>query len=179
MVHLQGACLVIAAMSSHGYVNCIFLLHPQQVICFVVWVVRSAAEESQSDHNMLAPQRNGVATFSDGLPALSDTGTEILREGTEKDENSFLHGPGSGDLENQRMVANSSNYLKAHGSGKDMERALAHQAQLIGRYAEEEKAQREWEEKFRENNSSTLVCLVVSLVKCCYAVDLSQFSYDT
>jgi hypothetical protein len=53
------------------------------------------------------------------------------------------------------MVANSSNYLKAHGSGKDMERALAHQAQLIGQYEEEEKAQREWEVKFRENNSST------------------------
>ncbi|GMP22402.1 hypothetical protein CsSME_00000450 [Camellia sinensis var. sinensis] len=36
-----------------------------------------------------------------------------------------------------------------------MERALEHQAQLIGQYEEEEKAQREWEEKFRENNNST------------------------
>ncbi|KAE8709204.1 Detected protein of unknown function [Hibiscus syriacus] len=38
---------------------------------------------------------------------------------------------------------------------KDMERALEHQAQLIDRYEAMERAQREWEEKFRENNSST------------------------
>ncbi|XP_073144939.1 uncharacterized protein [Henckelia pumila] len=36
---------------------------------------------------------------------------------------------------------------------KDMESALQHQAQLIGQYEEEEKAQREWEEKFRESNT--------------------------
>ncbi|KAE8657579.1 rab9 effector protein with kelch motifs-like [Hibiscus syriacus] len=40
-------------------------------------------------------------------------------------------------------------------SEKDMEKALEHQAQLIDRYEAMEKAQREWEEKFRENNSST------------------------
>ncbi|XP_043702753.1 uncharacterized protein LOC122652932 [Telopea speciosissima] len=38
---------------------------------------------------------------------------------------------------------------------EDMERALEHQAQLIVRYEAEENAQREWEEKFRENNSCT------------------------
>ncbi|KAB2033451.1 hypothetical protein ES319_D04G018800v1 [Gossypium barbadense] len=40
-------------------------------------------------------------------------------------------------------------------SEKDMEKALEHQAQLIDRYEAMERAQREWEEKFRENNSST------------------------
>lgn len=40
-----------------------------------------------------------------------------------------------------------------------MEKALEHQAQLIDRYESMERAQREWEEKFRENNSSTPVCL--------------------
>ncbi|XP_039070903.1 uncharacterized protein LOC120217946 isoform X2 [Hibiscus syriacus] len=44
-------------------------------------------------------------------------------------------------------------------SEKDMEKALEHQAQLIDRYEAMERAQREWEEKFRENNSSTPVCL--------------------
>ncbi|XP_058204984.1 uncharacterized protein LOC131318944 isoform X2 [Rhododendron vialii] len=119
------------------------------------WVVRSATEESQSDNIMLSPQQNGVATFSEGLPSRSDTGTEIMREGAEQDANICLGAPVSGDIKNQRMVANGSDYLNTRGSGKDMELALAHQAQLIGQYEEEEKAQREWEEKFRENNSNT------------------------
>ncbi|CAA0814411.1 Unknown protein [Striga hermonthica] len=37
----------------------------------------------------------------------------------------------------------------------EMESALQHQAQLIGRYEEEERAQIKWEEKYRENNSGT------------------------
>ncbi|PKI68542.1 hypothetical protein CRG98_011028 [Punica granatum] len=41
------------------------------------------------------------------------------------------------------------------GAEREMERALEHQAQLIGQYKDMEKAQREWEEKYRENNSST------------------------
>jgi hypothetical protein len=40
-----------------------------------------------------------------------------------------------------------------------MEKALEHQAQLIDRYKTMEKVQREWEEKFRENNGSTPVSL--------------------
>ncbi|KAF7148463.1 hypothetical protein RHSIM_Rhsim03G0105700 [Rhododendron simsii] len=116
---------------------------------------RSATVESQSDNIILSPQQNGVATFSEGLPSRSDTGAEILREGAEQDANICLDAPVSRDIENQRMVANGSNYLNTRGSGKDMELALAHQAQLIGQYEEEEKAQREWEEKYRENNSNT------------------------
>lgn len=41
---------------------------------------------------------------------------------------------------------------KNDGSEKDMERALERQAQFIARYEAEEKAQREWEDKFREND---------------------------
>lgn len=37
---------------------------------------------------------------------------------------------------------------------RDMERALEHQAQFIARYEAEEKAQREWEDKYRESNGS-------------------------
>ncbi|XP_073144938.1 uncharacterized protein [Henckelia pumila] len=43
--------------------------------------------------------------------------------------------------------------ITVHDRDKDMESALQHQAQLIGQYEEEEKAQREWEEKFRESNT--------------------------
>ncbi|CAI9291292.1 unnamed protein product [Lactuca saligna] len=35
-----------------------------------------------------------------------------------------------------------------------MERALERQAQFIARYEAEEKAQREWEDKFRENGAA-------------------------
>ncbi|KAL1557732.1 hypothetical protein AAHA92_08278 [Salvia divinorum] len=49
----------------------------------------------------------------------------------------------------------NGHYFGVPEKDKDMESALLHQAQLICRYEEEEKAQREWEEKFRENNSGT------------------------
>ncbi|KAL3649674.1 hypothetical protein CASFOL_006077 [Castilleja foliolosa] len=52
-------------------------------------------------------------------------------------------------------VGSNSETQKTNERDVDMERALRHQAQLIGRYEEEEKVQREWEVKFRENNSGT------------------------
>lgn len=55
---------------------------------------------------------------------------------------------------------NSGHYFNVLEKDKDMESALLHQAQLIRRYEEEEKAQRDWEEKFRENNSGTQVCFI-------------------
>ncbi|KAK4776432.1 hypothetical protein SAY86_005120 [Trapa natans] len=42
------------------------------------------------------------------------------------------------------------------GADGDMKRALENQAQLIGQHKDMEKEQREWEEKYRENNSSTV-----------------------
>ncbi|PWA51113.1 hypothetical protein CTI12_AA466550 [Artemisia annua] len=45
--------------------------------------------------------------------------------------------------------------VQNYGTERDMERALEHQAQFIARYEAEEKAQREWEDKFRENNGSS------------------------
>ena len=39
-----------------------------------------------------------------------------------------------------------------------MEIALEEQAQFIGQHEAEEKAQKEWEEKFRGNSTCTLVC---------------------
>lgn len=50
--------------------------------------------------------------------------------------------------------------VDAIGSEKDkeMERILEQQAQLIGQYEAEEKAQREWEKKYNENKCSNPVC---------------------
>ncbi|KAI4384362.1 hypothetical protein MLD38_002529 [Melastoma candidum] len=44
------------------------------------------------------------------------------------------------------------------GEETNMEKALQHQEQLIGQYEAMEKAQREWEEKFRENSSALETC---------------------
>lgn len=52
--------------------------------------------------------------------------------------------------------------VQTYGTERDMERALKHQAQFIARYEEEEKAQREWEDKFRQNNGSPPVCSLLS-----------------
>lgn len=49
----------------------------------------------------------------------------------------------------------NGHFYSGHERDDDMESALQHQAQLIGRYEEEEKAQREWEEKFRESENCT------------------------
>ncbi|KAK6156306.1 hypothetical protein DH2020_010554 [Rehmannia glutinosa] len=68
---------------------------------------------------------------------------------------------GKNQLESSTLRSNSETqkmdgrYFDVHERDDDMESALQHQAQLIGQYEEEEKAQREWEEKFRENNSGT------------------------
>uniref|UniRef100_A0A5B6ZW33 Uncharacterized protein n=1 Tax=Davidia involucrata TaxID=16924 RepID=A0A5B6ZW33_DAVIN len=117
---------------------------------------RSAVEELQIDTSMHTPQDNGDSTCSEGFPNCSDIGSEVLRVGSENQaENLLLEGPGSEGLESQRDVTSAGIYLNENGCDKDMESALEHQAQLIGKYEAEERAQREWEEKFGENNSST------------------------
>ncbi|XP_006345860.1 uncharacterized protein [Solanum tuberosum] len=63
---------------------------------------------------------------------------------------------GNNDVKDQRHLPTSEmseNQRKSDESDEGMERALQHKAQLIGQYEAEEKAQREWEEKYRENNN--------------------------
>ncbi|KAL6328123.1 hypothetical protein AAG906_034266 [Vitis piasezkii] len=49
----------------------------------------------------------------------------------------------SDSLESQRDATGSNHHLNQNGRDRDMERALEHQAQLIGQYEAEEKAQRD------------------------------------
>ncbi|XP_015076660.1 uncharacterized protein LOC107020712 isoform X2 [Solanum pennellii] len=78
------------------------------------------------------------------LPSFANNGHQSLMDSAgNNDVNDQLHLPTSEMSENQR---------KADESDEGMERALQHKAQLIGKYEAEEKAQREWEEKYRENN---------------------------
>ena len=89
-----------------------------------------------------------MATSLEGFPICSDDG---LKEGSEIQVKVVL--------ENDRNVGDQAQEDE-YGRDSDMEKALEDQAQLIGRYEAMEKAQREWEEKFRENNSSTPVCFI-------------------
>ncbi|KAK4717288.1 hypothetical protein R3W88_015626 [Solanum pinnatisectum] len=79
------------------------------------------------------------------LPSFANNGHQSLIDSAgNNDVKDQLHLPTSEMSENQR---------KADVSDEGMERALQHKAQLIGQYETEEKAQREWEEKYRENNN--------------------------
>ncbi|KAG8380601.1 hypothetical protein BUALT_Bualt06G0032600 [Buddleja alternifolia] len=104
-------------------------------------------EESQNDCSEKATCLRDFSNRSDGEPV-------ALRERAEYDNENK-------PLEKQTIVSNSETqifngrYFSGHERDEDMESALQHQAQLIGQYEAEEKAQREWEEKFRENNSGT------------------------
>jgi len=79
------------------------------------------------------------------LPSFANNGHQFLMDSADNnDVKDQRHLPTSEMSENQR---------KADESNEGMERALQHKAQLIGQYEAEEKAQREWEEKYRENNN--------------------------
>lgn len=73
-------------------------------------------------------------------------------------------GEGSMDKSDQNPLKDAKSgtlcdlILNLHDKERNMEEALQQQAQLIGRYEAMERAQREWEQKFRENNNSTPVC---------------------
>ncbi|XP_030965200.1 uncharacterized protein LOC115986388 isoform X2 [Quercus lobata] len=112
----------------------------------------SVVEEFKTKPVKVGSEENGVATSSEGFPICSNGG---LKEGSKIQEKVVQDGPLPSCLENHRNVGDNDLDCNGYGRDRDMEKALEDQAQLIGQYEEMEKAQREWEEKFRENNSST------------------------
>ncbi|GAV90309.1 hypothetical protein CFOL_v3_33718 [Cephalotus follicularis] len=117
---------------------------------------RSVGEECTTDPNKAKTQENGIATCSELFPDCSSSGPEIQKEGSELLREKGLP-PGSHPcfLEHDRNARDNDIDVNGYGGDKAMEKALEHQAQLIGQYEAMENAQREWEEKFRENNNST------------------------
>ncbi|XP_073297562.1 uncharacterized protein [Primulina huaijiensis] len=104
-----------------------------------------AVEEFQNDGPAKASFSIDVSNSFDGeTDALGDSNN--LDSGEKPVDNLMLESESGSQKINGR-------YITVHERDKDMESALQHQAQLIGQYEEEEKAQREWEEKFRESNS--------------------------
>lgn len=112
---------------------------------------RSASDELHNDTSSLSLKGDEVVECA-SVPSCSDLGPETLKGGSANHEEHLVEGPVYEDLEKQ---VTNCHYCRGHGGDKDMKRALEHQAELIGRYEAEERAQRDWEEKFRENNSRT------------------------
>ncbi|XWS08123.1 hypothetical protein CRYUN_Cryun41cG0052400 [Craigia yunnanensis] len=117
---------------------------------------RLVTEELKSDNVKVDPQVNGLVSSSEVNTNHSESEPDILPMHSEICENKSstdnLH---SDALKDERNVAGSDLDFHGYEGEKDMEKALEHQAQLIGRYEAMERAQREWEEKFRENSNST------------------------
>ncbi|KAG6677528.1 hypothetical protein I3843_14G031100 [Carya illinoinensis] len=112
---------------------------------------KSIVEEFKTEPVKVGSEENGAAASSEGFPISSNN---ELNEGSEIQEKVLRDSPFPGSLENHKKVGNNDFDYNEYGKDKDMEKALEDQAQLIGRYEAMEKAQRDWEEKFRENNTS-------------------------
>ncbi|KAL5581453.1 hypothetical protein UlMin_013895 [Ulmus minor] len=107
---------------------------------------RTVVEDPKTEPIKFDPHEDGVATSSESPLNGSDSGLDI-----------------SGG--NQRSMPNCLDVnCHVRERDEDMEKALEHQAQLIGQYEEIEKAQREWEEKFRENINNTPVCFIRNFI---------------
>lgn len=121
---------------------------------------RTAVEEFKTENPKFRPSETGVPAPIDSVQNSLAHGPELLREGSEIPEVP-VEGSLSKSIANQRSTPGNGPDSNVHRRDRGMEKALEHQAQLIGQYEEMEKAQREWEEKFRENNTSTTVCFSV------------------
>lgn len=101
-------------------------------------------------------QENEDVKSSETCQDSSEIGCDVFRDDPELHLGKAVsHSPVSGQVENEGNVVNSILKSNEDGAERDMERALEHQAQLIGQYEAMEKAQQDWEEKFRESNSAT------------------------
>ncbi|XP_047175525.1 uncharacterized protein LOC124842953 isoform X3 [Vigna umbellata] len=106
---------------------------------------RSVMEESRDKFVQVNCQVNELVSSSEGFPNFQDGGSDILKiESKIQEENG-----------SEANLLSKNRSIDGYGREKEMEKALEHQAQLIDQYEAMEKAQREWEDKFRENNSTT------------------------
>ncbi|GLT93312.1 hypothetical protein SLE2022_111100 [Rubroshorea leprosula] len=113
---------------------------------------RSIGEMPKTDDVKVDSEEKGLITSSDANPCQSEK--VVLRAG-ENPADKDLAETLSDVLKDERNTNSSDLDLQGYDEEKNMEKALEDQAQLIGRYEAMERAQTEWEEKFRENNSST------------------------
>lgn len=128
--------------SSFSSVNSSSPRHRQGKSCRRHRESRSFSEGPKTSDVKVDSRENGIVT----LAKVNDNQSEgdITGAGSEIPEDTRKDYGNSG---------NRNLSLNGYEGEKDMEKALEHQARLIGRYEAMERAQREWEEKFRENNT--------------------------
>lgn len=136
---------------------------------------RAVVEEFKTEPIKSHSPEVGVSTSVESFQNSIGCGLEILRKGSGIPEVQ-LDGSLSGNIGNQRIGDDLGS--NTDGRDKDMEKALKHQALLIGQYEEMERAQREWEEKFRENNTSATVCFFKSVKWFNVYATLLQLGYE-
>lgn len=107
---------------------------------------RSVAEGSQNDATNVH-REDEERSSSEGVQNSADVATETSIEEHKIGEDK--------DLPEISTSLCNGHISQNNGTERDMERALEHKAQFIAQYEAEEKAQRLWEDKFRENNGST------------------------
>ncbi|GAA0142438.1 hypothetical protein LIER_03340 [Lithospermum erythrorhizon] len=89
-------------------------------------------------------------TLSEDAPNCSNHQFQTMEEGSSHIKERDMLNLGAKPKENQ---IGNDHFHSDDGEYQDMEGALQHQEQLIGKYEAEENAQKEWEEKFGENNT--------------------------
>ncbi|GAB2276857.1 hypothetical protein Dimus_011569 [Dionaea muscipula] len=108
--------------------------------------IRSLVEESRYESTNMG-SKDGDVKGSSSYPAdCLDSGSEKFKGRSSWNEKTFVDDQVSQTLESQGFE---------HDYDVEMERALKRQAQLIGQNEAQEKAQTEWEEKYRESTNST------------------------
>lgn len=113
---------------------------------------RSTAEDGLDNH-MLNEHGEGAASWSHH----SDKQPKCPQEPPNNEmEEEFPHTLITCSLDDQIKETGDNLYTDGRDRYEEMERVLEKQARLIGQYEAEENAQREWEEKYNENKSSTL-----------------------
>lgn len=112
---------------------------------------RTVSEDYKRDENPVDFQENAVRT--EMLPKMSEETSRTVVDVTvvKGDESESLN-----------KLSNSNGLEKENSMDINLERALESRAQVIGSFEGMEETQKEWEKKFRENKSSSLVCFNVS-----------------
>ncbi|XP_056682413.1 uncharacterized protein [Spinacia oleracea] len=101
-----------------------------------------------------AQESNAVDCLVHGLDCLNFQSEELEKSHERFGERGSGKDKGSCTFQSQAQEYDASNSTHECEFSGEMERALQHQAQLIRSYEAQEKDQRDWEEKYGENNDS-------------------------
>ncbi|XP_057539480.1 uncharacterized protein LOC130817663 [Amaranthus tricolor] len=117
--------------------------------------LRSTIEQSRNDSsNSNAQAVNGLECLNCYLNGLDFSNQESKKSPEKSTERGSRKNDFSHSFQAQTPECSSNNSTHERECNGEMERAIKHQAQLISCHEAQEKAQRDWEEKYGENNDS-------------------------